>query len=88
MVAAYIQPKGHKGEAGLGIDIMRIDRIEKDAEGLDEVLIEQVSLIAGKCSHRWLIYILSISFIPRNSLLFEQRSNRIPGATRKHRPLV
>ncbi|KAJ9127072.1 hypothetical protein QFC24_001306 [Naganishia onofrii] len=42
MVAGYTRAKDEKNEAGVGIDIMRIDRNGVDAEGLQDVLIEQL----------------------------------------------
>ncbi|KAJ9098592.1 hypothetical protein QFC21_004234 [Naganishia friedmannii] len=41
MLVAYIRPANHEGKAGVGIDIMRMNRSGVDAEGLEEVLIEQ-----------------------------------------------
>lgn len=70
MVAGYTRAKDEKNEAGVGIDIMRIDRSGVDAEGLQDVLIEQVRLILGGTSSPSIRgrSLSSISFIPSNSL--------------------
>ncbi|KAJ9122463.1 hypothetical protein QFC22_001889 [Naganishia vaughanmartiniae] len=41
MLVVYKSAKDQKGQAGVGVDVMRIDQAGVDAKGLEEVLIEQ-----------------------------------------------